>query len=69
MARPKSPRPKKARQMKSKVKTMLIIFFDLFTKNSSWQTNQSIRYTTVTFYGDCVIICENFAPNFGHKRS
>jgi hypothetical protein len=30
-------------------------------KNSSWQVKQSISYTTVTFYGDCVKICEDFA--------
>jgi hypothetical protein len=47
---------KKARQVKSKVKSMFIIFFDirgLFTKNLSWQAKQSILHTTVTFYGDC----------------
>jgi hypothetical protein len=49
--------------------SMLIIFFDMFTKNSSWQARQSILHTTVTFYGDCVKICEGFAPNFGDKRT
>jgi hypothetical protein len=41
-----------ARQVKSKVKGMLIIFLTsrgLFTKNSSWQAKQSVQHTTVTF--------------------
>jgi hypothetical protein len=25
--------------------------------------------TLVTFYGDCIKMCEDFAPNFGGKRS
>jgi hypothetical protein len=41
----------------------------LFTKISSWQGKQSIRHTTVTFYGDCVKMCEDFAPNFSDKRT
>jgi hypothetical protein len=51
---------------------MLIIFFTsggLFTKNSSWQAKQSIPHTTVTIYGDSVKMCEDFAPNFGDKRT
>jgi hypothetical protein len=43
-------------KMKSKVKSMLIIFFDikgLFTKNLSWQAKQSILHITVIFYGNC----------------
>jgi hypothetical protein len=63
---PNSLRLKKARQVKSKVKGMLIIFFDI---NLSWQATQSIPHTTVTFYGDCMKICEDFAPNFGDKRT
>jgi hypothetical protein len=46
----------KARQAKSKAKSMLIIFFDikgLFKKNSSWQAKQAILHTTVMFYSDC----------------
>jgi hypothetical protein len=67
-----SPWPKKARQVKSKVKSMLIIFFDvegLFTMNSSWQAKQSSPHTTLTFYGDCVKMCEDFALNFGVNRT
>jgi hypothetical protein len=54
---PNSSRPKKARQVKSKVKSMLIIFIDI-TKKSSWQAKQSIPHTTVKFYGDCLKMCE-----------
>jgi hypothetical protein len=67
-----STRPKMVRQVKSKVKSMLIIFFGikgLLTKNSSWQAKQSISHNTVTIYGDCMKMCEDFAPNFGEKRT
>jgi hypothetical protein len=39
----------------------------LFTKNLSWQAKQSIPHITVTFYGDCVKMYEDFVPNFGDK--
>jgi hypothetical protein len=39
----------------------------LYAKNSSGQAEQSIPHATVTFYGDCVKMCEDFAPNFGDK--
>jgi hypothetical protein len=32
---------------------------------TSWQAKQQILHTTVTFYGDCVKMSEDFAPNFG----
>jgi hypothetical protein len=41
----------------------------LFTKNSSKQAKQSISYTTVMFYGDCMKICEDLAPNCGCERT
>jgi hypothetical protein len=41
----------------------------LFAKTSFWHTKQSILHTTVIFYGDCVKMCEEFAPNFGNKRT
>jgi hypothetical protein len=66
MACPNSPRPKKAREVKSIVKSMLIIFI---TKNSPWQVKQSIPHTTVMFYGEYVIVSEDFAPNFGDNRT
>jgi hypothetical protein len=63
---------KKARQVKNKVKNMLLSFFDIkemFTENSSWQAKRSIPHTTVTFYSDCLKMCEDFTPNFGDKRT
>jgi hypothetical protein len=41
----------------------------LFTKISFWQAKQSSLLTTVTFYGDCVEMCEDFTPKFGEKRT
>jgi hypothetical protein len=58
--------------VKSKVKSMLIIFFDIkgmLIKNSSWHAKQSIPHTTVTFYGDCVIICEVKKNEIGRECS
>jgi hypothetical protein len=60
-------RQKKARQVKSKVKSMFIIPYDI--KNSSWQSKQSVLHTAVTFYGYCVKMHEDFTPNFGNKRT
>jgi hypothetical protein len=48
MEKPKLARLIAMRQVKSKVKSMLIIFFDI-TRNSSWWVKQSIPHTTVTF--------------------
>jgi hypothetical protein len=56
---------KKARQMMSKLISMLIIFFDsrgLFTKNSTWKATY---YCVI--YGDWVKVFEDFVPNFGDK--
>jgi hypothetical protein len=56
---------RRAGQVKSKVKSMLNILFTprgLFIKISSWQAKQSIPHTAVMFYGDCMKICEDFAP-------
>jgi hypothetical protein len=52
------PKPKKARQVKSEVKSKVM---------NSWQTKQSIPHATVTFYGHCMKMCEDFVPNFGYK--
>jgi hypothetical protein len=60
MEKSKTPRPKRVRKVKSKVKSIFIIFFDT-TKNSFWQSKQSIPHTTVIFYGDYVKMCEEFA--------
>jgi hypothetical protein len=51
---------------------MLIIFFDIkgdVTNNLSWQAKQSIPHATVMFYSNCVKIFEDFALNFGDKRT
>jgi hypothetical protein len=67
---PNALRSRKLRQVKSKVKSMLIIFFVvevIIQKNSSWQAKQSFIHTTVMFYGDCVKLCNDFTPNFGEK--
>jgi hypothetical protein len=40
----------------------------LFTKDLSWQAKQSALRSTMTFYSNCMKMCENFVPNFGDKR-
>jgi hypothetical protein len=65
-------RPKKAKQVKSKVKSMLIIFFDIkgiVHKEFVRAAKQSISHATVKFYGECVKMCEDFSLNFGDKRT
>jgi hypothetical protein len=50
---------------------MLIILFDikeLLIKNLPWQAKQSMSNTTVTFYGGCVKMWEEFSTNFGDER-
>jgi hypothetical protein len=41
----------------------------LFVKNLPWQAKQSIPYTTVMLYYDCMEMCEDFVLNFGDKRT
>jgi hypothetical protein len=41
----------------------------LFVNNSPWQIKQSIPHTAITSYCDCVKMCEDFAPNFGERRT
>jgi hypothetical protein len=41
----------------------------LFVKNSSWQSKRPLQHTSVSFYGECVKIYEDFAQNFGHERT
>jgi hypothetical protein len=68
----RKPVPKKERQVKTKVKHMLIIFFDIkriVHKEFVLADQQSIRHTTVTFYDDCMKMCKDFGPNFGDKRT
>jgi hypothetical protein len=64
-------RPKKARQVKSKVKSTLIIFNDIkeTVHEEFVLAGQAVNlHTTVTFYGNCVKTCKNFTPNFGDKK-
>jgi hypothetical protein len=56
--------------MKSKVKSMLIIFCDIKGNVHkefilAGQTVSSAYYCDV--YGDCMKMCEDFTPNFGNK--
>jgi hypothetical protein len=63
-----SPRPKKTRQEKS----MLIIFFDIkwIVHKEIVPAGQTVNFAYYCyFYGDSVKACEDFAPNFGDKRS
>jgi hypothetical protein len=51
--------------MKSKVKSMLIIFFDIkgIVLKELFLAGQTVNY------GDCVKMCKDFALNFGDKRT
>jgi hypothetical protein len=72
MESPNSSRPRKATQVKSKVKSMLIIFSDIkgvVHKEFVLQAKQSIPHTTVTFYCNCLKMYKDFTPNFGDKRT
>jgi hypothetical protein len=51
---------------------MLIIFVDIkgiVRKEFVMAGKQSIPHAILTFYGDCVKLLENFAPNFSDKRT
>jgi hypothetical protein len=70
MIRARNIESRKARQVKNKVKSMLIIFLDI--KGSvhkefvlAYHTANSAHYCDVL--GDCVKMWEDFAPNFGDK--
>jgi hypothetical protein len=61
---------KRARQVKSKVINMLIIFFGIkgiVHKEFVLQDRLSIPHTAVTVYGYCVKMCEDFTPNIDDK--
>jgi hypothetical protein len=62
---PNSLRPEKVRQVKSKVKNMIIIFFDI----KQIVHKEFVLAGQTMFYGKCVKMCEDFAPNFGDKRT
>jgi bisphosphoglycerate-independent phosphoglycerate mutase (AlkP superfamily) len=57
--------------VKGKAKEHAHIFFDIngiVHKEFVWKAKQSIHHTTVTFYDDCVKMCEDYAPDFGDKN-
>jgi hypothetical protein len=62
-------RRKKAREVRSKVKSMLIIFFGIngIVHKEFVMVGQTVPHTTVTFYDDCMKMCDDFSPNFGDK--
>jgi hypothetical protein len=68
MRSPTSPRPKKAKQVKTNVRGMLIIFFVIKGIVLKEFTPAGQRVNSA-FYCDCVKMCEDFAPNFGDKRT
>jgi hypothetical protein len=71
-ARSKLTETEKARQVKSNVKSLHLIFVDLkgfLTKSSSWKAKESVLHTTMAFHGDCMEMCENFTLNFGNRRT
>jgi hypothetical protein len=64
---PNSLRPEKVRYVKSKVKSMLIIFFNNkgFVHKEFVQAGQA----AIMFYGDCMKMSKDFTQNFGDKRT
>jgi hypothetical protein len=71
MACPNSLRVEKARQVKSKVKSMLITFFvikGVVHREFVLAGQAVILYTTVTLYGDCMKLCESFARTLATKE-
>jgi hypothetical protein len=65
---------KKAIQVETNVRSILIMFSDIkgivhkeFVL--AGQTVNSSYRATVSFYGDCLKTCEDFAPIFGCKRT
>jgi hypothetical protein len=68
---PNSPEPKKASPVKSKVKSMIITVFDnkRIVHKEFVLAGQSVLHAIVTFYGDCMKMCKDFALNFGNERT
>jgi hypothetical protein len=56
-------------QSKKACSSFSLTLRELFTKNSYWEIKQLILHTDVMFQGDCVKMCEDFAPNFGDNRT
>jgi hypothetical protein len=72
MEKSKLTRPKVARQVTSKVKSMFIIFCDIkgighkeFVLEGRTVSSALLMWR----YGDCVKTCKDFTPNFGDKRT
>jgi hypothetical protein len=70
MESPNLPRPKEVRQVKSKVKCMLIIFFDIkgIVHREFLLAGQTVNSAYYCgFYGDCVKMWEDSAMSSGDK--
>ena len=69
---PMSPRPKKAREAKSNVKSMIITFFDIkrIVHKEFVPTGQNVNsgFYCDILWGNCVNMREDVAPNFGENR-
>jgi hypothetical protein len=60
---------KNARQVKNKVKSMLIIFFDIkIVYKELIPAGQRVNFAYYCgIYRGCMKMCEDFTPNFGDK--
>lgn len=66
----KSQRPKRQNRWRANWRVCSLFSLacrGLSTKNSLWQTKQTILHTSVTFYGDCMNMCEDFSQKNGDK--
>jgi hypothetical protein len=56
----------KARQVKSKVKSMLLVFCDnkVHKEKLFWQAKQSSLHTSVMYYRVWIKMCEDFSLSF-----
>jgi hypothetical protein len=67
-----SPRLKKGRQVKSKVKSMIITFHNI-KGIVQWEFVLAGQIVNSTYYCNilwqCMKMCEDFAPNNGDKRT
>jgi hypothetical protein len=56
------------KQEKNEAKSMHIIYFD-FKEIVHREFVLTVLHTTVTFYGKCMKMCENFTPNFRQQKN